>query len=143
MCPKRRTAALAQGPGRQLGFSLPVAILVIVLLSLLGAAMIALTSTGHRSVSAQVIGTRAFYAAQSGAQYGLSRLFPLNGGGATCSATSVNFTVPGLRGCSANIACTGPVTLNRHNFFKLTSTGRCGSGDNQATRIVQVGARSP
>lgn len=129
--------------GRQTGFSLPVAILALVLLSLLGAAMIELTATGHRSVSAQVVGTRAFYAAESGAQYALGRLFPLNGGAATCAATGVSFTPPGLDGCKATITCSGPTKLNGHDFYALTSTGQCAGGDNQATRVVEVGARTP
>lgn len=131
------------GDPRQAGFSLPVAIVLIVLLSLLGAAMIELTATGHRSVSAEVVGTRAFYAAEAGVQYGLGRLFPLNGGAPSCAAATVNFSVPGLAGCKANLTCTGPTVLNGHGFFTLNSTGRCGTGADRATRVVQVGARTP
>jgi len=143
MCRKTTNRGAAANLRHQDGFSLPVAILAVVLLSVLGAAMIELTSTGHRSVSGEVVGTRAFYAAESGAQYALGRLFPLNGGAASCAAASVNFSPPGLEGCTATITCSGPTNLNGRDFYALTSTGQCASGDNQATRVVQVGARAP
>jgi len=144
MSRERRNAAAAPIPNRrQQGFSLPVAILVVVLLSILGAAMIELTATGQRSVSADVIGTRAFYAAETGAQYGLGRLFPLSGGAPNCAAATVSLGVPGLAGCKAHVTCTGPTVLNGHSFFRLTSTGQCAAGGDRATRVVQVGARTP
>lgn len=128
----------------QRGFSLPVAILAIVLLSLLGAAMVSLVSFGHRSVANIVVSTRAFYAAESGGQYALGKLFPLkNGTPPACrSRLTLTFTPPGLTGCRAVVTCAGPTPLNGHNFYTLTSTGQCASGENKAVRQIQIGARS-
>lgn len=128
---------------RQRGFSLPVAILAIVLLSLLGAAMVSILSTGHRASAYVAVSSRAFYAAESGVQYGLGKVFPLDGSPASCTAQSLSFTPPGLAGCTATVSCSGPVTINGHDFYTLTGTGKCASGEDQAVRTIQVGARTP
>ncbi len=144
-----RTASATRAHGhspylRQRGFSLPVAILAIVLLSLLGAAMLSMVSFSHRSVANIVLSTRAFYAAESGGQYALGKLFPLKGGAPACRpGLTLNFTPPGLTGCRAVLTCTGPTLLNGHDFYRLTSTGQCASGEDRAVRQVQIGARSP
>lgn len=139
----RHTRTPPPPPYRQGGFSLPVAILAIVLLSLLGAAMISMLSSSHRSVANAVVSTRAFYAAETGGQYALSKLFPLTGGAPTCAASlTLTLSAPGLTGCTAVVSCNGPVALNGHNFYNLTSTGQCAGGDNKAVRQLKIGART-
>jgi len=56
---------------RQRGFGLPLAVFIITVLALIGAAMVALTRTGQESVASEIQSIRAFYAAESGAQLAL------------------------------------------------------------------------
>ncbi len=127
---------------RQGGFSLPVVVGVIVLAAVLGAAMVNLVATGQQSVALEVVSTRAFYAAESGAQFGMQRLFPPSGGAASCANASVSFATNGLSGCSATVSCTSTGPVNGTMFYTITSSGSCSSGPTQATRTIQVKARS-
>lgn len=129
---------------RQTGFSMPVAIFILVVMALIGTAMVQLVSTGHMSVANEALSTRAFYAAESGAQWGMNRLFPPTG--SSCPATScvasssLTFTAAGLSGCSAVVVCTGLGTFSGREHYGLTSTGTCGSSETTATREIEVRA---
>ena len=137
-------------PLAQAGFSLPVAIFVLVVLSLLGAAMTRMLATGAQSVGFEVLSTRAFYAAESGAQWGMNTIFPPRGSAATtCFARQdLSFSGQGLTGCSAQVTCAGPVVVANaggatSTQFRISSRGTCGSGRDTATRVIEVGAQNP
>lgn len=137
-------------PLAQAGFSLPVAIFVLVLLSLLGAAMTRMLATGAQSVGFEVLSTRAFYAAESGAQWGMNTLFPpVSNPAGTCFAQQdLNFSTSGLAGCSAQVTCAGPVVVANaggatSTQFRISSRGTCGSGTDTTTRVIEVGAQNP
>ncbi|MEW5791781.1 MAG: hypothetical protein ACOY4L_12645 [Pseudomonadota bacterium] len=131
--------------GREHGFSLPIAIFILVVMALLGTAMTRLIAPGSQSVAYEVLSTRAFYAAESGAQWGMNRLFPPGGGGDSCAAASgtQSFSQSGLTGCSATVACTVsavPTATGSQNYYTLRSTGSCGTGGDMALRVIEVGA---
>lgn len=125
----------------QRGATLPVVILVLVLLAVLGTAMVQLNATGQRSVALEVISTRAFYAAESGAQFALGRILPRDGTPAACGSWPLSFDPPGLRGCSAQVNCTGPRTRQGNNYYTIVSQGQCGTGESRARRTIEVGVR--
>ncbi len=127
---------------RQAGLSLPAVIVIVVILGIVGAGLVNLTATSNVAVGNEVLSIRAFMAAESGAQNGMARLFPLGGGAAQCNTLNVNFNNAGLIGCSASITCTGPVSIGGHDMYTLTSTGQCGSGESVASRTLRVGART-
>jgi len=135
------------------GSALIMAVFVMVVISLLGATMMELLSTSSEGVAQEVLGTRALAAANSGMQGQLQKLFPLNGATGTCPATTnYNFsTLQGLYECQADVTCSNYVTGNDGTqYYRLKSTGTCGSGSMVATsdnivlssRTVQVEARS-
>jgi hypothetical protein len=111
---------------RQAGFSLPVAIFILVIMALIGTALANLIQSSHTALGQEVLSTRAFYAAESGAQYALGQLFPLNGGAANCASPYpvINYNAADLSGCSA-------------------STGSCLFGTTSATRQIELMAKSP
>lgn len=138
---------------RQAGFSLPVAVFILVIMAVLAAAIVQLSSRNNLSSAQEVFSTRAFYAAESGASWAMSRLF-FNAGGsadktfsdAQCASNAVNnntltFTVAGLAGCSANITCSAN-TVDAVGYYRVVSTGLCGAGQVQARRVVEVGGRN-
>lgn len=139
----------------QQGVSLILAIFILVVLSLLGAAMINILSAGGESVAREVLSTRALYVAESGAQRALREIFPP---GSTTGQTAVcdtlqstagadypSSSLAGLQGCStfqAEIDCSRVfIAATGANYFTLTSTGRCGPAGEQAVRVVQIQAR--
>ncbi len=127
----------------QNGFSLPAAIFILVIMALLAAAMVSLLDKGNKSVTQEVLSTRAFFAAESGAQFVLGQLFSLNGGAANCSASSsLTFNSNGFAGCSSSMSCVSR-NISGEIYFTINSTGTCAAGSDRAVREVELQARNP
>lgn len=125
----------------QRGFSLPIAIFIIVIMALLAAGAVNILNKGLSGVSQEVLSTRAFYSAESGAQHVLSQLFPLNGGAANCAAnSSLTFNSTGLNSCRANMTCSA-TTIGSETFYTVNSTGTCATGSTTTVRQIQIMAR--
>lgn len=129
---------------QQRGFSLPVAIFILVIMSLLGAGIVSILQSSQDSLATEVLSTRAFYAAESGAQVTLGQLFDLAGGAANCAASypALDFTSTGLVSCSASTTCSSS-TIGTRTFYTITSTGNCASSGYTATRTIQIMAAQP
>jgi MSHA biogenesis protein MshP len=128
---------------QQKGFSLPVAIFILVIMALIATAVVSIYSKGLAGVSQEVLSTRAFYAAESGAQQVLGQLFPLGGGAANCAAnSSLNFSSTGLNSCQADMTCNS-TTVGTNTYYIINSTGTCSTGSTRTVRQVQIMARNP
>ncbi len=125
----------------QRGISLILVLFLIVIVSLLTAAMAQLIRGGSNAVSMEIQSTRALFAAESGAQVAAMRIFPINGGAAACTNFTQSFTVSALNGCSANITC-APVVAAGRTIYTVTSAGVCGSGNDRARRRITIGLRT-
>lgn len=124
----------------QYGAGLPVALFIITVLALLVAAMAQLQVSSGQAVSLQIQSQRAFFAAESGAQVAVRDV--LDAGSCSALGNPLDFTEAALDGCSASLSCES-VTANVHGpggntIFSIASTGQCGSGVDQATRIIEV-----
>jgi MSHA biogenesis protein MshP len=127
----------------QRGFSLPVAIFILVIMALIATAAVAILNKGLGGASQEILSTRAFYSAESGAQFVLNQLFPLNGGAANCAASSnLNFSSSGLNNCSASMSCNS-TTIGSDTYYVISSTGNCNTGDIVSVRQIQVTAKGP
>jgi len=125
----------------QKGFSLPIAIFILVIMALIATAAVSIFTKSLDSVNQEVLSTRAFYSAESGAQQVLGQLFPLGGGAANCAATlSLNFNSTGLNNCQANMTCSA-VTIGAETFYTINSIGTCNTGDTTTIRQIQIMAR--
>jgi MSHA biogenesis protein MshP len=122
---------------RQSGISLPVALFIITIMSLIAAAVNQMSATSSQSYSQNLLSNRAFYAAESGAQLRAQVTLSL----LTCSCGGIanveyDFTtVIGLNQCSALTTCTS-VSANGDTFCTITSMGRCDNSN--AERTVEV-----
>lgn len=133
---------------RQRGFLMPLAIFIIVIMAGFGIVMARTTAQSNTSVLQTAISVQAFYAADSGAQWGLNRLFyqsvPLTRAGvdAACAGltgASVAFAVPGLSGCNTQLQCTlANDPANTTSYYQVTSSAVCGTAPVVAERTVQV-----
>lgn len=127
----------------QAGSSLVMALFIIVLMSVLLLALGRQLISSSTSVSIEVQGNRAFNAAQSGLQLGLTQLYPLNTT-ASCAAVAASFSFnqPGLQNCQAVLRCSqvnNPDVPTRP-LYQLTSTGSCQAGEIRSSRVVVMEA---
>lgn len=134
---------------KQLGFGLPVAIFIITVLAMVVASISKLGESSAVAFGQDVNSIRAFYAAESGAQIGLARLFaivaPTVPASQSCNP-SVNIYsdhtgLEGLNKCNVDVVCSS-VTNPPDTYYTLVSTATCGSGIDAAQRIVEVKAKS-
>ncbi|WP_394129338.1 MSHA biogenesis protein MshP [Shewanella maritima] len=138
---------------RQRGSALVIGIFIIIVMFLLAASLIRIVEDGDEAFSMEVWGTRALFAANSGADAALAQLFPLSGAVNDCSSVSGSWTPPvnevGFHSCLVNISCT-PTQVGSVTQFRITSTatcetGSCGSDDTtnclRVNRQVEVEAR--
>jgi MSHA biogenesis protein MshP len=121
---------------KQGGLGLPVALFIIVIMSLIAIAVNQLGASSSQSYSQNVLSTRAFYAAESGAQ--LRAENTLTPTACACSGgadVTYNFTVTGLNQCSAVTNCTS-FSANGNTYCTIVSIGRCNNA--VAERTVEV-----
>ncbi|MDX1635343.1 MAG: hypothetical protein R3280_11940 [Marinobacter sp.] len=128
----------------QRGAGLPVALFIITVLALLVVGMAQLQESSGRSVSLQIQSQRAFFAAESGAQVGVAQALAAGACGAVTSPKT--FSTGGLSSCRAQVSCSSVSADIEGNsaletVFSITSVGQCGSGFDQAERVVEVRVR--
>ena len=129
------------GPEKQTGISMAFLLFTIIVISLLAAALMKINSQSGLSVAHQVISTRAFFAAESGANLQALSLYPVNGSAAVCATQTFTFTTNGLNNCSATTRCETR-TIDAINYYRIRSEGVCNAGQPlQATRIIEVRLR--
>ncbi|WMS85939.1 PilX N-terminal domain-containing pilus assembly protein [Pleionea litopenaei] len=130
-----------QSYSKQSGMTLVMALFIIIVLGLLASFLYQMTQTANSATAQEVLSIRAFYAAESGAQAAAMQAFPLTGGGA-CNNQTINFSAPGLINCSSQVTCNS-YTADGLDFYSVVSTGRCGSGENQTSRTIEVLLKTP
>lgn len=143
----------------QAGFSLPIAVFILVIMALLAVGIAQLSSRSNLSATHEELSNRAFYAAESGAQWAMSTLFFDPGGSANRSfsdsacdslgAPPVISGTLGLSGCTLTVTCVCQGLANctdqvagAANYYTVRSTGTCGSGQVQGIRTIEVGAKN-
>lgn len=136
--------SLPYRPRAQRGLGLATALFVITVMALLAVLITQLVRSNARSIEEELNLVRAFFAAQSGVEYGLNRAFPPDGSASQCPAvtnTTADFTppaitAPGLTQCTMDVEC-ATLVVDTKKYYTLTSTGTCG----QVSRTVQVRAQ--
>ena len=130
---------------KQKGSAIVVAIFVIVVLALLGAGLVKILSSSAESVAYEVIGTRAYAAAQTGAQWQLLEIFPHDTNTKTACKNNIiepDFSnLEGLASCQATVSCNDDV-FDGTTYYVITSVGQCAVGGVITSRTVKIEARS-
>jgi MSHA biogenesis protein MshP len=127
------------------GSALVLALFIIIIVTLLGTALVRMISSNAETIAYEVLGTRAYQAAQAGAQITLEEVFPLSTAG-VCNAINPNnpndFTgIDGLDNCQAIVGCTDR-TVDGITYYTITSTGQCEFLEIFTSRTIEVQARS-
>ena len=129
-------------PAQQRGSALIIGVFVITVMFLLASALINIVQDSDTALTQEVWGTRAFAAANSGADAALAQLFPLNGSVGICLATSTwnPPNVTGFHACSVALTCK-EFTVGAVTQYRINSKAVCESGDTRVSRQVEVEAR--
>lgn len=151
---------------QQQGFLIPLAIFILVVMSMFALTVSRSNIQLSSSTSLELTTLQAFYAAESGGYRGMQTLFfpdasSRNGVDTRCAAlnTTHNFVVNGLAGCSAVVTCTCVYTDNTvcapgtaanyllstptgqfTSFYRITSVATCGTGNFRSVRTIDTGA---
>lgn len=131
---------------RQRGTSLIMAVFMLIIFSLFAAVLVRMVGSSSENISYEVIGIRAYAAADTGLQWGLQQLFPLSSSVIECSNVDFNdvpaLQVEGLTQCQIdNLQC-ADFEKDGTRYYTITSTGTCTSGDVSTSRTLQIDARN-
>jgi MSHA biogenesis protein MshP len=136
---------------RQRGSMMITAIFIMTVMLMLGFALNEVLSSSSRSLSYEVVGARAFHAANSGVEVGLHHLFPPAGGGSGCAHSffSSNPSLPStianqtaFSGCRVLVTCQSfNVSETGFTHYRVTSSATCQQGSITTERSVAVEAR--
>ena len=162
----RRTfpyASTARAPiskkNQQNGSSLVLAIFVLVVMLLLGTALVRMLATSSQSIAYEVLGARAYQAANIGVQDRLATLFPIGTSPQYCLGIDISLPDPGdspvvanyltnianvdgLNNCIVSeLSCTD-FKVDDVVYYQVRSTGQCTAGDITTSRTIEVEARS-
>lgn len=149
---------LYKSQAKQQGSSLILAIFVLVVMLLLGTTLTRMLATSSQSVAYEVLGTRAYQAANVGVQHRLSMIFPISASAQRCAVPdpvtnrSIDNTIPnelnslatvdGLRGCRVSALSCNDFVVDGVTYYRITASGQCSAGEVQTLRTVEVEARS-
>ena len=139
---------------KQSGSAIVLAIFVIIIVSLLGAALVSLQRDSAKGASYEVYAARAYLSAYSASEIALVTLFPLGNSAAVttnCSdlpLTDVNVDLGndiGFHGCSAHYQCQILTPANSASLptrYKIVSTAFCENSQTVTRRQISVEAVS-
>ena len=134
---------------QQSGYLMPLAAFILVVMGLMAVALSRNTTQTGIATTQEAITLQAFYAAESGAQLGMNRLFYNTGATLTqaivdsaCDSLNISQNLSAAANfgnCSHSVTCSRSATGITH-FYTVTSVGQCGSGEITSTRTVEVSA---
>ena len=103
------------------------AVFLLVVLALLGAMIVSLSTTQHVGAARDLLGTRAYYAAKAGIDWGAYQL--LQGGG-SCS-TGTMLALPAPAGFTVQVDCSASAPHDEAGVsvvvYRITATARTGT----------------
>jgi MSHA biogenesis protein MshP len=140
----KRQPARSTSPAR--GFALVSAIFVLVVLALLGAMMVALSTTQHVGQVRDLLGSRAYFAARAGIEWGVFAALRNN-------ACAPSTTLPALAGSAAGfvvvVTCSASGPFDEGGtpvrVYQLTATATSGAAGapDQVERQLQAQVSTP
>lgn len=127
-------------PKHQAGIGLPVALFIIVILSMLVGALLNLQESDTDGLNYQVQSVRAQAAAESGMQAFITRV--VRDSVAGCSAWNKSFSqgTHALVGCRFEASCSS-MLVSGERYYDLRVAGFCGSGLDEASRALEARIR--
>ncbi|GAA5316500.1 MAG: hypothetical protein AseanaTS_17040 [Candidatus Pelagadaptatus aseana] len=115
---------------------MPMAIFIILVLGGMALTIARYTSQASTASFQEIMNVQAFYAAESGAQYGMNQLFYDETQAMTQALALANcaalvspptFSGAGLQNCTATVSCNSTL-VSGVRYFSIESVGQCGVG---------------
>ncbi|NMP31936.1 MSHA biogenesis protein MshP [Thalassotalea sp. M1531] len=158
MCHKQSQSLTAKYQ-TQSGSALVIGIFILVVMLLLGTALTRTLNKSADSIAYEVLGTRAYQAANIGVQHRLATIFPLDSASQYCAGGDITGADPGdvlndpnyltsiegvdgLRNCRVTQVSCVDFKVNDVVYYRIRSTGECDIDGTQTSRTVEVEARS-
>lgn len=135
-------------PHSHAGFLLPLALILLVGISFMAIAVSRLSGQTGTHATVEGLSVQAFYAAESAAQVGMSRLLynvttraQADVNCANMSGVTVNYSVTGLSLCSATLSCLRTIDAgDTTSYYRINSVGRCGVAQLLGEREIEIAA---
>lgn len=117
------------------GFGLVSALFIVVVLALIGSAMVSIGAGTRTAYSLNLQGTKAYYAAKSGLEWGTYKVAPSAASGGTppyncpASPTLLTFTQGGIAGFRATVTCSQVAFIEgggNYKMFQISALGEYG-----------------
>ncbi|MZI92725.1 MSHA biogenesis protein MshP [Vibrio sp. CAIM 722] len=125
-----------------------VAIFVIIVMGLLASALTRMEWSNQDSISRELIGNKAWYAAHSINERALTTMYPLNTSSdvaSACSTWNANSSagadvMASIPNCQWTSTCAneGTLSINSTTYYRIETTVICGSGNFQVQRVQDV-----
>lgn len=137
---------LVAAPLHERGFAIMSAIFLLVVLALLGAMMVALSTTQQVGQVRDLLGSRAYFAARAGIEWGVYRVLR----NSSCAATSALPALAGTaQGFAVQVTCAasgpfdeGGATVMVYLITSTATRGTAGAAD-QVERQLQAVVSTP
>jgi MSHA biogenesis protein MshP len=148
MCHSKKQLPL---PNRQRGFLMPLAVFLIVVMGVMALAIGRNISQSTTSTVQAMVAIQAFYAADSGAQWGMNQLFydtsaaltraQVDGRCTALNGQTKAFAAAGLNNCDAQLSCSRAVDpTNTTSYYVVRSSADCGDATMTSQRSVEISA---
>jgi MSHA biogenesis protein MshP len=127
-------------PRRARGFSLVLALFIIIVVALLGAVAVRLGAGEQQTVSLRILGDRAVEAARTGVEWGAYRALDLN----TCSSGSLGLSEGALAGFTVTVGCvatTHAQSNGTYHVYEIDSYAESGTYGRPDYVSRRIGAR--
>jgi MSHA biogenesis protein MshP len=128
---------ISRPPRRARGFSLVLALFIIIVVALLGVVAVRLGAGEQQTVSLRILGDRAVEAARTGIEWGAYRALDLN----TCSSGSLSLSEGALAGFTVTVGCAATThaqsngTYHVYEIDSYAESGTYGRPDYVSRRI--------
>ena len=125
-------------PSKQKGNLIIISLVIIVALLALGLALVKVLSGASQQNTIEYYGARAYMAAQSGLENGLTQLFPVSNSVQSCASVTTNliFQTEYLANCKVVVSCDEYIDLPDSsttnglvNIYYLQSSATCAAVD--------------
>ncbi len=128
---------------KQAGFSIVMAIFILVVLSLLGSYMVKLSGVQHATSTFAIQGARAYQSARAGIGWAVARV--LSGGVCADITAASPLTFTDINGFSVALTCTSPGSpyiegINSVYVYKITALSEFGAYNsaNYVSRKIEI-----
>jgi MSHA biogenesis protein MshP len=128
----------------QRGFAMVAAIFLMVVLALLGGLMVTMSNSQQISAVRDTLGTRAYYAARAGIEWGAYQALQAG----SCPATAALPGAAAATGFSVQVACSasgpydeGGTSVTLYRITSTASTGTLGQHDHAERQLQAVVSR--